>query len=102
MTVGSGRMGLEQFVGNACGDEAGVASGSLAGTGLILVDMRETVLELIAHAGIYLAEGITNLDACFSAKETAAEMVLILPEIVGGVIADVGTCLLYTSPSPRD
>ena len=89
-------MGLEQFVGNACGDEAGVAPGSLAGTGLILVDMREAILELIAHAGIYLAEGITYLDACFAAKETAAEMVLILPEIVGGVIADVGAIALVT------
>ena len=87
-------MGLEQFVGNACGDEAGVAPGSLAGAGFLLVDMREAVLELIAHAGIYLAEGITNLDASFAAKETAAEMVLILPEIVGGVIADVGAVAL--------
>ena len=94
VTVGSGRMGLEQFVGNACGDDAGVAAGCLAGTGLILVDMREAVLELIAYAGIYLAEGITYLDAGFAAKETAAEMVLILPEIVGGVIADVGTIAL--------
>ena len=86
--------GLEQFVGNACGDDAGVAAGSLAGAGFLLVDMREAVLELIAYAGIYLAEGITYLDACFAAKETAAEMVLILPEIVGGVIADVGAIAL--------
>ena len=89
----TGRMGLE-LIGSRGSDETGVAAGSLAGTGLILVDMREAVLELIAHAGIYLAEGITYLDASFAAKETAAEMVLILPEIVGGVIADVGTIAL--------
>ena len=53
-------------------------------------------MEVIAHAGIYLAEGITYLDTCFAAKETAAEMVLILPEIVGGVIADVGTIALVS------
>ncbi len=87
--------GLELIGSRGC-DEAGVAPGSLAGAGFFQVDMREAVLELIAHAGIYLAEGITNLDACFAAKETAAEMVLILPEIVGGVIADVGTIALVT------
>ena len=53
-------------------------------------------MELIAHAGIYLAEGITNLDASFAAKETAAEMVLILLEIVGGVILDVGSVALVS------
>ena len=89
----TGRMGLK-LIGSRGSDEAGVASGSLAGAGFFLVDMREAVLELIAHAGIYLAEGITHLDASFAAKETAAEMVLILPEIVGGVIADVGTIAL--------
>ena len=56
--------------------------------------MREAVLEVIPNRAIYSSEGITNLDACFAAKETAAEMVLILPEIVGGVIADVGTIAL--------
>ena len=88
-------MGLE-LIGSRGSDEAGVAAGSLAGTGFILVDMREAVLELIAHAGIYLAEGITYLDASLAAKETAAEMVFILPEIVGGVIADVGTIALVS------
>ena len=58
--------------------------------------MREAVLEQIAHAGIYLAEGITYLDASLSSKETAAEMVLVLLEIVGGVIADVGTIALVS------
>lgn len=58
--------------------------------------MREAVLELIAHAGIYLAEGITYLDTSLSAKETAAEMVLVLLEIVGGIIADVGAIALVT------
>ena len=86
--------GLEKFVGNACGDDAGVASGSLAGAGFLLVDMREAVLEVIPNRAIYSSEGITNLDASFAAKETAAEMVLILPEIVGGVIADVGAIAL--------
>ena len=90
-----GRMGLELIRSRGC-DEAGVAAGCLAGASLILVDMREAVLELIAHAGIYLAEGITYLDASFAAKETAAEMVLILFEIVGGVIADVGTIALVS------
>ena len=52
VTVGSGRMGLEQFVGNACGDDAGVAAGSLAGTGFLLVDMREAVLEVIPDGAI--------------------------------------------------
>ena len=95
VTVGSGRMGLELIGSRGC-DEAGVASGSLAGAGFFLVDMREAVLELIAYAGIYLAEGITHLDTSFAAKETAAEMVLILLEIVGGVIADVGAIALVT------
>ena len=89
-------MGLEQFVGNACGDEAGVAPGSLAGAGFLLVDMREAVLEVIPDGAIYSSEGITNLDASLAAKETAAEMVFILLEIVGGVIADVGAIALVT------
>ena len=88
-------MGLK-LIGCRGSDEAGVAAGCLAGAGFILVDMREAVLELIAHAGIYLAEGITYLDASLAAKETAAEMVLILSEIVGGVIADVGAIALVS------
>lgn len=91
----SGRMGLELIRSRGC-DEAGVAAGCLAGASFILVDMREAVLELIAHAGIYLAEGITYLDTSFATKETAAEMVLILLEIVGGVIADVGAIALVS------
>ena len=58
--------------------------------------MRETVLEVIPDGTIYFSEGITYLDACFSAKETAAEMVLILPEIVGGVIFDIGAIALVS------
>ena len=86
--------GLELIGSRGC-DEAGVAAGSLAGTGFFLVDMREAVLEVIPNRAIYSSEGITHLDASFAAKETAAEMVLILPEIVGGVIADVGTIALF-------
>ena len=86
-------MGLELIGSRGC-DEAGVAAGSLAGASFILVDMREAVLEVIPDGAIYSSEGITYLDASLSAKETAAEMVLILPEIVGGVIAGVGTIAL--------
>ena len=88
-------MGLELIGSRGC-DEAGVAAGSLAGASFILVDMREAVLEVIPDGAIYSSEGITYLDASLSAKETAAEMVLILPEIVGGVIADVGAIALVT------
>ena len=91
----TGRMGLKLIGCRGC-DEAGVAAGSLAGASLILVDMRETVLEVIPDGAIYSSEGITNLDASLAAKETAAEMVLILLEIVGGVIADVGTIALVS------
>ena len=88
-------MGLKLIGSRGC-DEAGVAAGCLAGASLILVDMREAVLEVIPDGAIYFSEGITNLDASLAAKETAAEMVLILLEIVGGVIADVGTIALVS------
>ena len=47
----TGRMGLELIGSRGC-DDAGVAAGCLAGTGLILVDMREAVLEVIPDGAI--------------------------------------------------
>ena len=58
--------------------------------------MRETVLEVIPDGTIYFSEGIPHLDAGFSSKETAAQMVFVLLEIVGGVILDVGSVALVS------
>lgn len=85
-----------ELIGSRGCDEAGVAAGCLAGAGFILVDMREAVLEVIPDGAIYSSEGITYLDTSLAAKETAAEMVLVLLEIVGGVIADIGAIALVT------
>ena len=54
--------------------------------------MRETVLEVIPDGTVYLSEGIPHLDTGFTSKEAAAQMVLVLLEIVGGVILDARGC----------
>ena len=58
--------------------------------------MRETVLEVIPDGTVYFSEGITYLDAGFTSKEAAAQMVFVLLEIVGGVILDIGSVALVS------
>ena len=62
--------------------------------------VRKVAPRFIINAAGY--RGRPNVDACEEDRENTLFANTLLPQTIARVCSMTGTCLLYTSPSPRD